>query len=338
MSDASEPARLDLGPSASTARRSLNGPNPGEVGTRLPPLVDHHVHLMLVGVDAFAGTGLSGVVDLGAPLPVVVAARRIGMPRVDYAGWFLTAPGGYPLGRPWAAEGCVHEVAAETGEERRTLAHPAETAVSELHSFGASVVKVALNPTAGPVLDRPTLDAIVAAAHDRGLPVVAHVEGDGMTRLAVEAGVDALAHTPFSEVVDDGLIARAVAAGQRWISTLYVQGHGEPSVDHDRAVDNLRRFRAAGGRVLYGTDLGNGDQPVGINPAELADLIDAGLGASDLLAALADPWPRDDRLDAVATFVPGPPPAALDDVPAWLAGAVIVPAEELDPVDESAAA
>ncbi|WP_395245337.1 hypothetical protein ACGGZK_05895 [Agromyces sp. MMS24-K17] len=338
MSDASGSPRLDLGPLAAAARRSLNGDNPGEVGTRLPPLVDHHVHLMLVGVGAFAGSGLSGVVDLGAPLPVVAAARGIGMPRVDFAGWFLTAPGGYPTGRPWAVEGCVREVAAETGEERWTLAHPAETAVSELHSFGASVVKVALNLDAGPVFDRPTLDAIVAAAHERGLPVVAHVEGDGMTRLAVEAGVDVLAHTPFTEAVDDDLVARAAAAGQRWISTLHIHGHGAPSDDLERAVDNLRRFRAAGGRVLYGTDLGNGDQPVGVNAGELAALARAGLGASELLAALADPWPRDERVDAVATFVPGPPPERLDDVPAWLAAAVVVPAEELDPVDDSAAA
>ena len=83
--------------------------------------------------------------------------------------------------------------------------------MSEQQAFGASVIKVALNADAGPVFDRGTLDAIVAAAHERGLPVVAHVEGDGMTRLAVEAGVDALAHTPFTERVDDVLVARAVA-------------------------------------------------------------------------------------------------------------------------------
>ena len=35
-----------------------------------------------------------------------------------------------------------------------------------------------------------------------------------------------LAHTPFTERVDDVLIARAVAIGQRWISTLFVTGYG----------------------------------------------------------------------------------------------------------------
>lgn len=322
---------LDLGPSAASARRSLNGEHPGVVGLALPPFVDHHVHLMLVSPDALAGGNLAGVVDLGAPLDVVTAARsREGLPRTDFAGRFLTAPGGYPTDRPWAPAGCALEVPPVDADRRGALPAPSETAVAEQHAFGASVVKVALNSAAGPVFDAATLGAIVTAAHDRRMPVVAHVEGAGMTRLAVDAGVDALAHTPFTERVDDELIARAVAIGQRWISTLYVAGHGEPTPDAERAVDNLRRFHAAGGRVLYGTDLGNGDQPLGINARELELLVEAGLAASDVLDALTDPWPRDEPAEGVATFAADPAPATLADLPAWLASAVVVPAEELE--------
>ena len=328
--DESRPG-VDLGPTAAAARRSLNGGHPGETGTRLPPLVDHHVHLMLVGVDALADSSLAGVVDLGAPLEVVTALRdHEGMPRTDVAGAFLTAPGGYPIGRPWAPEGCSHEVGPRTGDGRGSLPDPAEAAVAEQHAFGASVIKVALNAEAGPVFDATTLAAIVQAAHDRGLPVVAHVEGDGMTRLAVEAGVDALAHTPFTEQLDDELVERAVAIGQRWISTLFVAGYGERTPDAVRAVDNLRRFHAAGGRVLYGTDLGNGDQPLGVNPAELALLGEAGLAASEVLDAITDPWPRTSRAEGIATFVPGDPPADSAALPTWLATAVVVPAEDLE--------
>ena len=323
--------RLDLGPLAEAARRSLNGEHPGEVGTMLPPLVDHHVHLMIVGTDALTDTALAAVLDLGAPLDLVTARRHHdGLPRVEFAGAFLTARGGYPVGRPWAAEGSAREIDVYEGNGRSALPGPAETAVSEQHGFGASVIKVALNAAAGPVFDRATLDAVVGAAHDRGLPVVAHVEGDGMTRLAIDAGVDALAHTPFTERVDDGLIAHAVAAGQRWISTLFVTSYGLPSPVRDRALDNLRRFHDAGGRVLYGTDLGNGDQPLGVNPAEVAALAAAGLGAPELLDAIVDPWPRTERVEGISTFVPGLPPGALDDLPAWLASACIVPAEELE--------
>ncbi|SFR91955.1 Imidazolonepropionase [Agromyces sp. CF514] len=323
--------RPDLGTHAVPARRSLNGEHPGVVGLALPPFVDHHVHLMLVSPDALAGGNLAGVVDLGAPLEVVTAARsREGLPRTDFAGRFLTTPGGYPTDRPWAPDGCAHEVPAVDGERRGALPSPAEAAVAEQHAFGASVVKVALNSAAGPVFDAATLGAIVSAAHDRRMPVVAHVEGAGMTRLAVDAGVDALAHTPFTERVDDELIARAIATGQRWISTLFVAGYGEPTPDAERAVDNLRRFHGAGGRVLYGTDLGNGEQPAGVNARELALLVEAGLAASDLLDALTDPWPRDEPAEGIATFAAGTSPETLADLPAWLASAVVVPAEELE--------
>ncbi|GAA1757365.1 amidohydrolase family protein [Agromyces humatus] len=322
---------LDLGPLATPVRRSLNGDHPGETGTMLPPLIDHHVHLMIVGIDALDHGNLAGAVDLGSPLDLVSAGRRRdGFPRVDYAGNFLTARGGYPMGRPWAPPSSVRELDAERGDRRAALPGAAETAVREQQAFGASVIKVALNADAGPVFDRATLAAVVTAARELDLPVVAHVEGEGMTALAVEAGVDALAHTPFTEQVDDALIARAVAAGQRWISTLFVAGYGATTPERERALDNLRRFREAGGRVLYGTDLGNGDQPLGVNPAELALLVEAGLGASDLIAALTDPWPRRSRAEGIATFVPGPPPAAIDDLPDWLATACVVPAEDLE--------
>jgi imidazolonepropionase-like amidohydrolase len=329
--DSPTEAVLDLGPLASAVRRSLNGDHPGETGTMLPPLVDHHVHLMIVGEDALSDTAIAGFVDLGAP-PELVAARRHrgGLPRADFAGAFLTAPGGYPVGRAWAAPGCAREVGAEHGDGRSALPSAAETAVSEQHAFGASVIKVALNAAAGPVFDRATLDAIVTAARRLGLPVVAHVEGDGMTRLAVEAGVDALAHTPFTERVDDELVTRAVAMGQRWISTLFVAGYGVVTPDAERAADNLRRFATAGGRVLYGTDLGNGDQPLGVNPAEVALLASAGLDATHVIAAITDPWPRLARAEGIATFVPGPPPATIHDLPEWIATACVVPTEDLE--------
>jgi hypothetical protein len=326
-------AALDLGPLARPARRSLGGDHPGEVGTMLPPLIDHHVHLMIVGRDALHDTALAGVVDLGGPLDATAArAQRDGLPVVAFAGSFLTAPGGYPVGRPWAADGSAREIDAVTGDARGSLPSAAETAVGEQRAFGASVIKVALNSAAGPVFDRRTLDAIVSAAHAYGLPVVAHVEGEGMSPLAIDAGIDAFAHTPFTERLDDALIARAVAAGQRWISTLFVAGYGEPTPEHEIALDNLARFHAAGGRVLYGTDLGNGDQPLGLNPAELDLLAQAGLEASDIISSLTETWPAavGAAHRGIATFVPGPPPGTLGELPAWLATAHIVPIEDLE--------
>ncbi len=185
-----------------------------------------------------------------------------------YAGAFLTAVGGYPVGRSWAPPEIAREIADPS-------THPgvpggAATAVDEQASFGASVIKASLNSTAGPVLDSTALAAIVEVARERGLPVVAHAEGDGMPQLALDAGVDGFAHTPFSAFVGRAFTAHAVAAGQVWISTLAIHRDDPEAAEFARV--NLAGFAAAGGRVLYGTDLGNGDQPVGVNPDEVAAL------------------------------------------------------------------
>lgn len=345
MTDATTPG---LGPLARRVRRSLNGDHPGETGTMLPPLVDHHVHLQLARADDAVARGVTAVVDLGAdPGTIANIARTEGLPRIRYAGAFLTAPGGYPSDRPWRPEGSVRELRSVDGDagddearerEHHALAGPVEAAVDEQRSFGASVVKVMLNSVAGPVFDRPTLDALVAAARARGLPVAAHAEGAGMTEFAIDAGVDVLVHAPFTDRLDDGLLARAAAAGQAWISTLAIHVRDDATVA-ETAIDNIRRFHAAGGRVLYGTDLGNGELEPGVNPDEVAALVRAGLAASDVIAALADPWPERTPgwTDAgVATFVPGPAPgperlADPDAVAAWLTTARIVPLEELEP-------
>ncbi|WP_127794681.1 hypothetical protein [Agromyces sp. LHK192] len=338
---------LDLGPHARPVRRSLNGAHPGEHGVAFPPFIDHHVHLELIATSGLAAHGIAGVVDLGAnPAVLARTAAAGGLPRLRYAGQFLTAPGGYPAGRSWLPEGALREIFQVGAPAHPTASLPdaVELAVDEQARFGASVVKVACNADAGPVLDRATIDAVIRAARERGLPVAVHAEGDGMAALAIEAGADVLVHTPWTEELPDELVDRAARAGQAWITTLHLHARDDAGADTDtdtgafgRAVSNLARFHAAGGTVLYGTDLGNGDLPVGVSAGELDGMVAAGLGASDLVDALVAPWPaasRDDwLLDGLAAFVPGDPPAALADLPSWLATAVILPAEELEPID-----
>ena len=53
------------------------------------------------------------------------------------------------------------------------------------------------------------------------------------------------------------------------------------------ALDNLRRFHAAGGTVIYGTDLGNGAIPAGIHTRELRLIREAGLTNDEVVASAA---------------------------------------------------
>jgi imidazolonepropionase-like amidohydrolase len=231
-----------------------------------PNFTDFHVHLDLVDPAAVAAGGLARVLDLGSAGPVTA-----GDVEVVRAGKMLTAVGGYPSTRPWAVGGLSSEVADDE----------VDAAVAEQVAAGAAVIKIALNVDAGPVWPDDTLAAVVGAAHSTGRKVVAHVEGEGQSARAAGAGVDAFAHTPFTERLDDALIAH-LAAGTTWISTLRIHD----GRDRETAIDNLRRFRMAGGRILYGTDMGNGPSSGGVERDELEALVEAGLTHEDVVAAL----------------------------------------------------
>ena len=264
-------------------------------GTVFPGFCDSHVHLGLVDGYELARRGIAAVDDLGWDVDKVAGwSSDPGLPEFRFAGRILTAPGGYPSESGWAP-----------GRTCETVAAPADAkgAVSRQLSAGASLIKVALNSDAGPTLDNASLVAVVSHAHARGVKVVAHVQGVGEAVRAWDAGVDRLAHTPWSERLDDRLVT-AMAHTQTWVSTLDIHGWGEYGADFFIAVDNLRRFHAAGGRVLYGTDLGNGALPVGINVRELQALESAGLDLPALVAAIAGNGPGQNGKGTRGTALP----------------------------------
>ena len=271
-------------------------------GSLVPGLRDHHVHLGLVDREALSRSSLSAVDDLGWIPDEVLRWQeaRPGRCRVRVAGPFLTAPGGYPSGRAWAPDDSVVSIGS--------AAEGAAT-VADLAGAGVDLIKVALH--AGmPLLDDDVLRAIVAAAHGRGLPVVAHAEGESQAGRAAACGVDALAHTPWTEYLDDQSI-RKLAATTVWISTLAIHPADERA--REVASDNLVRFVSAGGRVRYGTDMGNGPTPVGLNSEELEALVAAGLDQPTILEALC----RAEHADEWVTWTPLDPPEYAVDFPGW---------------------
>jgi len=279
------------------------------VDTRLPGVVDHHVHLGLVQRDLLADGPVVEVHDLGWD-PSEGLAFRLRPPAgvtVRVAGPFHTAPGGYPCGRPWAPAGAVREV-VDPDDARAAVAVAAHR--------GYDVVKIVLHDGLPLLADEP-LRALVSAAHQAGLAVAVHVEGRGQTARAVEAGADILAHTPWSERVDDGVLHRG--RHMTWISTLAIHD----GTDRQVALDNLRRFRAIGGRVVYGTDLGNPPAPVGVNPAEIRALEEAGVSGEDLLTAVLGGSGR-----PAALVAPLPRPRTADELVAWLAAARRLPRKD----------
>ncbi|QAV70400.1 amidohydrolase [Salinibacterium sp. UTAS2018] len=291
-------------------------------GVLLPGFRDAHVHLGLTEPRALVAGGLAAVDDLGGhPDRLREWAGDDAVPAVRYAAAFITAPGGYPSNRAWATTLAVAEV--ETGEQ-------AMAAVAEQLAAGATFIKVALNSDDGPVIDDDTLSALVEHAHSRGAEVVAHVQGVGQAQRAFVAGADRLAHTPWTEKLSDALIAEMVQPNSRflagrhsWISTLDIHGYGQRGRDFARASDNLSRFHTAGGAVRYGTDLGNGDLPPGLNERELTALQDAGVRYDALLRALCLPG-----FGSTVSYLPTVPRADAN-LASWLMTATVVTAREL---------
>ncbi|WP_020017083.1 hypothetical protein [Promicromonospora sukumoe] len=273
--------------------------------TTLPGVVDHHVHLGLVDRRLLAGGPVTEVHDLGwDPREVTAwAAEPPSGLRIRYAGPFHTAPGGYPSGRSWAPDAAVRPVASPD---------QAAAAVADVVAAGGFAVKVALHAGMAP-LPEDVLRALVGAAHGAGLPVLVHAEGPGEAERAIDVGADTLVHVPWTEELSAGVIARA--AHMTWISTLAIHDGPGGSAGLTLALANARRFVAAGGRLVYGTDMGNGPTPVGVNEREI-ELLGTVLTGEALRRAVLG---RVDAAPALAAPLPVPETAA--DLIAWLRAA-----------------
>lgn len=267
-------------------------------GFLMPAVADRHVHIGLADPGAVLLGGVTAVRDMAWPPDEIFALADASElptftgPLIRAVGPMLTAPGGYPTADRWAPDGTGYELVG---------ADHAAWAVGEFAARGATAIKVSLNAVAGPTPSDAELAAIAEAAHARGLPVAAHVEGAGQAERAVGAGFDEFAHIPWSDRLPDALL-EAAAKTMRMVSTLDIQSFGDVTPELRTAAENAARFRAAGGRIVYGTDLGNGPIPPGIDVREALLLHEAvGMTTEEVLeASVAGPLSEGAPADVIA--------------------------------------
>lgn len=269
---------VDLGADLATIRGLSAQTDPALSGVPAPPKAvsavatdTDGIPVPTIALDAVADDPDRPAPASAAPAPEL--PRHAGRCVIDFAGPFLTAPGGYPSDRVWAPSGAVVEL--------RDAAHAAAV-VAELAAAGAIALKAVAHSEAGPVLPDDLMRVLADLAVEHRLPLIVHAEGPGQAQRAAALGATALAHAPFTERLDDEEMA-AQAASVAWISTIAVHDEEHRSI----AIDNVRRFVAAGGALLYGTDMGNGPTPVDLSAGELAALREAGVEGLPLLRALA---------------------------------------------------
>ena len=284
--------------------------------TLLPGLVDAHVHLLSSGgapwqtygfapehnLEAHLYAGVTTVFDLGgfagdlAALAVRVEAGELPGPRIFHTDQPITAPGSHPL--PTARELLPWPLGQLLPLLIPAVATPtqARAAVDAIADKGVDYIKAICDhiPADSPDLDADSLQAIVAAAHARGLKAFVHIGSAEEAVRAVRAGADLLAHgvrdplTPAQAAelarvpmvvtlaawlgvaaIEEGAytpsaldhaitppqILDAVAGpAGARMATIPVLGDMARSVDPAVMQANVRLLHAAGATLLVGTD------------------------------------------------------------------------------------
>jgi imidazolonepropionase-like amidohydrolase len=296
-----------------------------EGATVLAGFWNSHVHFL---EDAFAGAadkpaaqlaaaldemllrwGFVHVVDTGsgpantAALRKRIEAGEIAGPSIVIMGGMFVAVGGQPRYVPFPLPQL-----ADPESARRAAA-----AVLDAGADGIKLVTVSVvaKPPA-PVMPVAVVQAVVETAHARGAWVVVHPTTITGVRVAVDGGVDMLAHTspetgPWS--AED--IARIRRAGVALTPTLKLwKDDVSPSSQaafEAAAAQQVRELHAAGGALLFGTDVGYlRDHDPSLEYERLAS---AGLDFSAILAMLttapAARWTRGKTTGRLVAGEPG---------------------------------
>jgi imidazolonepropionase-like amidohydrolase len=273
-------ADVDIPPDARTIDVQGATILPGFINTHVHSAYDEHT------LTAWAQGGVTTVRDLasGKPRESLFSFRDEALSHPEYArlvavGPMVTVPGGYPIAM-WS----LPSLTVTSPEDARDK-------VAHLLDDGADVIKIALESGAifgqsMPMLSPEEAAAIVQVAHERGTVVSAHVSISRDLELALDAGVDDIAHMVTDEAPDE-LIQRMVELDVYWVPTLELWkgvGHGLDT----RVIDNLRRFAEARGKVALGTDYAGApdvDFDLGMPIHEVGWMQEAGMTPLEIIVA-----------------------------------------------------
>jgi len=194
-------------------------------GTLLPGLFDAHVHTSEPALGWALRFGITTELEMQGVWTKHNRARiseNDALADVRSSGLALTPPGGhsselFPAGfRPGGDEPADH---GELVMPFSTTPEEAVGFIPRLVAAGSDYIKFMVDDGTVeghpglPMLDQATLNAGVAEAHRHGMLTVAHVLTVDATRMAIEAGIDGLAHVFMDKPHSDEIIALIAASG-----------------------------------------------------------------------------------------------------------------------------
>jgi imidazolonepropionase-like amidohydrolase len=242
------------------------GPQFEGAATRAPAELDDELQRMLTGY------GFTTVLDTGSDLDNTLALRKrvesgeLDGPRILTAGIPIFPENGIPF-----------YLRDRPPDFLQKLSQPAtiEAAVAAVRANldgGADVTKLFVATPQGnrkvAYMSREIARAAVNETHARGRLVIAHPTDNQGVQIAIDAGVDILAHATLEygpSIWPPAQTSAVVARGMALIPTLELYPYELAKAQLDPriieqalgdAVEQVRGVAAAGGQVLFGTDVG----------------------------------------------------------------------------------
>ncbi|KAJ5907056.1 hydrolase [Penicillium subrubescens] len=255
----------------------------GKGGFLIPGLIDAHVHLHHEGhLHALASYGITTALDMAMwPANKMNGLRgKAGLPDIRSAGL------------PVTASGSIHSCMLPLPEEA-LLSGPeqADSFVQKRIDEGSDYIKL-IADVPGP--GQETLNAVSAAAHDKGKMVVAHASSFTPFNMALVAKADIITHAPRDNICEASLgaaLGMMVSKPSLFMAILKSKRSGQGEQTYENARDSVTAMYRAGVPILAGTDCH--DEPNSFFEVkhgeslhrELELLVEAGVSVLDALRA-----------------------------------------------------
>jgi len=287
----------------------------------LPGLMDSHVHLAratgsyspgitqvntypakgdatvnaLLNIRLSIDAGFTAVRDLGSDHESVFAVRdainrgHLAGPTIIASGTSISVTGGHGDDSTHSDPQAKAEVGVCDGPEQcRTLTR-------HLEKTGADLIKIRItggfssNTGVKQQMTFEEMEAIIGAAHLRGIPVTAHAYASDAIQDAIRAGIDSIEH---GHLLDDDtidmmkknevfLIPTVIVANPPSMIKQFLGGREPISVTLRDEYQALEKAYKAGVKIAFGTDCGV--YPHGENVDELVEMVRLGMTPADAL-------------------------------------------------------